>query len=42
MRVTAELQRQQLRRPVRSSSGLYKAREWINTEITRNRFEMLV
>ena len=35
-----ELQREQRRRrPVRSSSGPYKARDWINTEIMRNRFE---
>ena len=27
---------------VRSLSGLYKAREWMNTEITQNRFEILV
>ena len=38
-----ELQREQLRgRPVRLSSRLYKAREWINTEIMRNRFQILV
>ena len=38
-----ELQGEQRRsRPVRSSSGIYKAREWMNTEIMRSPFEILV